>query len=101
MIEVERRQSNKHLENKYNLMGNDIKHIKGDITEIKEYIKDDRTWKKDFGEGCEIKRAELDKKYASKETEQTVKQITSGIMGGVLTIITGTTVAIIVYLINR
>ncbi len=97
----ERRKYNVDLEIKYNDMCKDITHIKGDIHEIKGYIKEDRIWKKEFGADCEIRRANLDKKYASKETEHTVKQITSGIMGGVLTIITGTTVAIIVFLINK
>ncbi len=58
-------------------MQKDIEHINENIGEIKEYIGEDRAWKKDF-ENC------LDKKYAGKWIELISISAFGGILVGIV-----------------
>jgi hypothetical protein len=58
-------------------MQKDIDHIKEDIGEVKEYIKEDRAWKVEF-ERC------LDKRYAGKWIEVISVSAFGGIIVGVV-----------------
>jgi hypothetical protein len=86
---MERRAINNNLETKYELMQKDIKHINSNIGEIKEYIKEDREWKKEFGSGCELKRKELDGKYAGKYIETIAITAFGGLCVGIILMLLG------------
>jgi hypothetical protein len=58
-------------------MQKDIDHIKENVGEIKEYIKEDRAWKEEFSK-C------LDKKYAGKWIEFISVSAFGGIIVGVV-----------------
>ncbi len=61
-------------------MQKDIDHIKENIDDIKEYIREDRAWKTDF-EKC------LDKKYAGKWIELISISAFGGIIVGIVLVL--------------
>lgn len=83
--------SRQKLENKQTAMSKDIEHIKKDMAEVKDYIKEDRLWKvkkeKSDRDWREDFFEKIDDCYARKETAKKIW----GAIGGI--IIVGITIA--------